>query len=110
MPCFSKAVTICATRWDRSAAASRANGNVVTTASHSRRVISTSVRDQQPRGSLDIRVAREIELLERGRIRHRRVERADNADGCVERLEGLFLNDRREALEIGRASCRESAR
>src|SRR6476659_561458 len=98
MPWLSNAATICATRSARSAAARRANGAVDTMASHSRRVISMSIRHQQSRGTLDERVARQIELLERRRIRHRRVERADDADGRVERFEGFFLNDRGKAF------------
>ena len=42
-------------------------------------------------------VRRQEELLERG-VEHRRIQRADHADGSVERFERLFLDDRGEAL------------
>ena len=57
-----------------------------------------SVRHEQPRGPLDLSVAGKIELLERRRIRDRRVQRADDPNGSIETLEGLFLNQCRETL------------
>ena len=48
--------------------------------------------------ALDLRLADQERLFERRRVRHRRVERAEDADGRVERLERLFLDDRGEAL------------
>src|SRR6185295_18750819 len=98
MPWLSNAATICATRSARSAATRRTNGAVDIMASHSRRVISMSIRDQQSRRTLDERVARKIELFERRRIRHRGIQRADDADRRVERFEGFFLNDRGKAF------------
>src|SRR2546423_9057805 len=55
-------------------------------------------RQQQPRGPLNVLLARKEFLLQRRRIRHGRVERADDAHGRVEVLEGLFLDDRRDRL------------
>ncbi len=59
---------------------------------------SVSTADQQPRGSLDFRLTGQEEFFERRRIRHRRVERTEDADGGVERFERLFLNDGCDAL------------
>ena len=47
---------------------------------------------------LGICVPREQGALYRRRVWHRRVERAEDADRRVERLEGFFLDDRGEAL------------
>ena len=54
--------------------------------------------DEVPRGRRDLRFAHQEVLLERRRIRHRGVERPEDADRSVERLEGLFLDDGRNAL------------
>jgi hypothetical protein len=57
-----------------------------------------SVRHEQPRGPLDLSVAGKIELLERRRIRDRRIQRSQDPNGSIETLEGLFLNQCRETL------------
>src|SRR4029077_17050513 len=58
----------------------------------------TSVRDEQPRGTLDSIFGRQVERFERWRVRDGGVERADNAHGRVERFKGLLLNDGGEAF------------
>jgi hypothetical protein len=40
---------------------------------------------------LDVSLARQKDLLERRRVRHRRVERRDDADGGVEEIKGLDI-------------------
>src|SRR5213078_4553086 len=61
-------------------------------------IAANSVADQQPRRALDLGLRRQERLLERRRIRNGSVERADHTNGRVERLEGLLLDDRGEAL------------
>jgi hypothetical protein len=60
-------------------------------------LITSSSPADAPRASIS-RFSWAEERLEWRRIRHRRVERADDAHRRVERLERLFLDDRGEAL------------
>src|ERR1700693_4871040 len=61
-------------------------------------MLQRSERDEQPGCPLDFFLRGQEELFERRRIRHRGIESADDPDGSVEMLEGLLLEDRREAL------------
>src|SRR5207237_2516618 len=58
-------------------------------------------RQQQPRGPLNVLLAWKEFFLQRRRVRHGRVERADDAHRRVEVLECLFLDDRRDRLAYG---------
>src|SRR6266487_6966755 len=81
-----------------------ANGAAAAIESHSRRVINTrnnkrsSICDQQSCSTLDLRIAREIELFQGRRVRNRRIEGADDADRCIEGFEGFLLDDGGEAF------------
>src|SRR5438270_1490075 len=57
-----------------------------------------SIRNELARRLLDLRLARQKFFLERRRIGHRRIERADDPDRCVEKFKGFFLGDRRDGL------------
>ena len=57
-----------------------------------------SVSRQQPSRAFYLRLANQKELLERRRIRHRRVERAEDSDRRIELLERFFLNHCGDAL------------
>ena len=57
-----------------------------------------SVGEKTPGGAFDFAFRRQIRVFERRRIRHRRIQGADDADGCVQELEGLLLDDRRDAF------------
>ncbi len=61
-------------------------------------IVRRLIGDKQPCGALDLGVAWKKDLLERRRIRNRRVERADDADGRVEVIKRLLLNDGGKAL------------
>src|SRR4029078_5036164 len=58
----------------------------------------TSITHQQSRGVRNVFFLDQGELLERWRVRHRRVESAEDPDRRVERFECLFLDDRGEPL------------
>src|SRR5712691_4835758 len=60
--------------------------------------VASSIARQKARGSFDLGFRRKEDLLEWGRVGDRRVEGTDHADGGVQELEGLLLDDGRQAF------------